>query len=368
MFKTKLFHLKGTEFDSSIDSSLSDKKEGATTKEINKGTNSNLLDLENYKVDFNQNMLIKEKLKKKLKDNRHLLNKTDPVSWRSFYENFVNESLKKDQINLKEVEIRINSVLNKYDEKTDRILKSEKLENNTHSSNNLLYKNNYMQNDKNKFIQVIMSKYNEVDLNTIPNKSSNIKKSHTSRNHLRSNIKLNTIGTNLTNQTKTSTTADQKSHRTIRKANYRRSLKSESEAKKHLVFKDVLTKLTKGPLNNSDKKLKFQNFSKQNSIKNESGNYEIVESHKKLKSDLQTELKTASRFLEQLRAYDKAETINYEKNESEEKKKKTMPISKFKFKIQIFNILNLHLKFYFRYRKTDKKLKIIRNSYIQNNY
>lgn len=304
MYKLKQLQFnqfKQYDFDSSLDSNLtdgaSDNFKGSTTMPNKNLQNesSKIIDIANYKTNSSHIMAVREKLKLKLKENASPpeAKSVESVNWASIYSKFVNNSLQKDQISKSQVEARINSVLNKYDDKKDRILKTE---DNICTNNNLLFPNKYISGkDKGKFIQMLLGKYNRYDINHNNGK----KRVNLSRNkgNLENIQKLFDV-TVTTDYTKHSTNFDNKVQLQKgmgKRIGTRRNTRSECEAKKHFL----------------SNKFKFANFSKQSSIRNSKDEKTLTQSqlvHKKLKSDLQNKkLETHTFKFEKFESIDTSE-------------------------------------------------------------
>jgi hypothetical protein len=98
---------------------------------------------------------IKEKLKNYKKENiLGFTSERETSDWTKFYSKFMNEVVSNKNITSKEIELRINSVLNRTGVK-DKLAKDEKK-----VCNKLQMKNKYEFCDKNKFIPTVMAKYN----------------------------------------------------------------------------------------------------------------------------------------------------------------------------------------------------------------
>jgi hypothetical protein len=100
---------------------------------------------------------IKEKLKGDSKPKlAGLFAEAKSAEWSNFYEKFMNEVVSNKNVTSKEIELRINSVLNsiKHNDKQKQNREERKV------GNSLLQKNKYEFYNKNKFIPIVLSKYN----------------------------------------------------------------------------------------------------------------------------------------------------------------------------------------------------------------
>jgi hypothetical protein len=164
------------ENDSSFDSNISESENNKNNNQNSNSTN-NVIYLDSYLPDYKRNLVIKNKMQLKAQEflqTFNSFNKRKEVNWEFLYKKLSDKKLKYDMINKNEIELRITSVLNQFDDKKERIIKTETDQN---TKNNVLYKNNFPKVNKESYIPVIMSKYNQYTPSMRENKKFLIKKS-----------------------------------------------------------------------------------------------------------------------------------------------------------------------------------------------
>ena len=185
---------KHSEFFSSEDS---DSEESMDDKEVKRTLNE--------KFKFNIGHIVNEKFQERLRPTDEFFREKEKVDWMEVYKKFFSKTMELNKLDLIEVEARINSALNKYDDKKNRIFNKD----HSNSNNNLLFENKYKFCNENNFIPKVMNIYNVFDIKSknVVNKraesdfsSKNIRSySHMVKNINKITSKKNQTSSNSTN-------------------------------------------------------------------------------------------------------------------------------------------------------------------------
>jgi len=139
--------------DSSIDSHVSETQQN----NINSNHDNNIeYKCDNFFYEMKKNELLKNEMKLKIKENKNEFNDRKSVNWDVFYKALPHKALNKEEVNKTEIELRINSILNKYD-------KNYNHHKNHVSSNKLFMPNKYPCDNSSGFIMGIISSNNKYE-------------------------------------------------------------------------------------------------------------------------------------------------------------------------------------------------------------